>query len=55
MKQTIIVILVIIAIAGVVILKKSKSGCETESGVCPCKMIEAAQSNQTEAGISNIE
>lgn len=55
MKQIIIVVLVAIAIAGVIMLKKSTSGCKKEDSVCPCKMVESTQSNQTESGTSNSE
>lgn len=57
MKQIIPIIIVAAAIAGVVVLKKSKSteASEKNSGICPCEMIHAAQSNQTEVGASSVE
>ncbi|MEN8254891.1 MAG: hypothetical protein ABFR33_05415 [Verrucomicrobiota bacterium] len=57
MKRIIPIIIVAAAIAGVVVLKKSKSteASEKNGGICPCEMIHAAQSNQTEAGASSVE
>jgi hypothetical protein len=57
MKRTIIIAVVIAAIAGVIALKKSNSTKPegTDSGACPCKMITAAQSNQTESGTAEVE
>ncbi len=58
MKRLIIITLVVAGTVGVIALKKSKRTTSSQQkgpGLCPCKMAQAAQTNQTESGTANSE
>lgn len=57
MKRIVLIAVVLAAVTGVIVLKKSKADASREKGstLCPCKMIEAAHSNQTNTGAETVE